>query len=314
MRSFSQVYAELRRRSRKQYALVAGCCFFSVLLITVYVLIMRSPTVLSVLPEGGDSRKQVMMIFVLTVIGCGVFTTYASGLFFRYKSQETGIFLALGASKAQIRDEMRRELTYLSLFSCVSGVILGTPLAWGMWQLFRVLVVDTAEMKLRLDWQALGFALAFSLYVLLMLFGMLARFIRRTNIIDIVSETRKSEPIREVPKWFGPIGIILLFSGLLLGYLTPSFCVLVLHWYAPSALTALAFLPALIGLYMILLHTVVNGWRQGKNRYTHLVTTSMMRFQGRQTVRNLLVVTVLIAGAYFASFYAPMLGTGSMLV
>ena len=44
---------------------------------------MRSPTILTVLPEGGDSRKQVMMVFVLAVLGCGVFTTYASGLFFR---------------------------------------------------------------------------------------------------------------------------------------------------------------------------------------------------------------------------------------
>ena len=32
-----------------------------------------------------------------------------------------------------------------------------------------------------------------------------------------------------------------------------------------------------------------------------------MQFQGRQTVRNMLVVTVLVAGAYFASFYTPMM-------
>ena len=37
----------------------------------------------------------------------------------------------------------------------------------------------------------------------------------------------------------------------------------------------------------------------------------MMKFQGRQTVRNMLVMTLLIAGAYFASFYAPMLSTSS---
>lgn len=63
------------------------------LLITAYVTMMRSPTVLSVLPEGGDSRKQVMMIFALAVLGCAVFTLYASGLFFRSKSREAGVFL-----------------------------------------------------------------------------------------------------------------------------------------------------------------------------------------------------------------------------
>ena len=34
MKHFSDVCAALRRQNRKQYALLAGCCFFSVLLIT----------------------------------------------------------------------------------------------------------------------------------------------------------------------------------------------------------------------------------------------------------------------------------------
>lgn len=96
MNSFSSVYAALRRKSKGRYALLAGCCFFSVLLINAYACMMQAPTILSVLPEGGDSRKQVTMVFALAVIGCAVFTTYAAGLFFRQKSRETGVFLALG--------------------------------------------------------------------------------------------------------------------------------------------------------------------------------------------------------------------------
>lgn len=83
MRHFSEVYRHLRRKNWRQYALLAGCTFFSVLLITAYACMMRSPTVLTILPEGGDSRKQVMMVFDSAVLGCAVFTTYASGLFFR---------------------------------------------------------------------------------------------------------------------------------------------------------------------------------------------------------------------------------------
>ena len=143
MRHFSEVYAALRRQNRRQYALLTGCCFFSVLLITAYVCMMRSPTILNVLPEGGDSRKQVMMIFVLAVLGCGVFTTYASGLFFRQKSRETGIFLALGATRRQLWARQSRELAAISLGSCALGAALGGPLAWLLWQVFRMCVVDT---------------------------------------------------------------------------------------------------------------------------------------------------------------------------
>jgi hypothetical protein len=64
---------------------------------------------------------------------------------------------------------------------------------------------------------------------------------------------------------------------------------------------------------MVLLHTVVNGWSRKYKHYKNIISTSMMKFQGRQTVRNMLVMTVLLAGAYFAMFYTPMLGTGAMM-
>lgn len=313
MDSFSAVYARLRRHNRGRYALLAGCCFFSVLLITAYVSMMRSPTILAVLPEGGDSRKQVMMIFVLAVLGCAVFTTYAAGLFFRQKSRETGIFLALGASRRQLKRELCKELAVLSIGACGLGALLGAPLAWCLWQVFRALVVDTQEMGLRFDLQAMGYALAFALYVTAMLFFQGSRSVGRTDIMDVVHESHKSEPVRAVPRWYGWLGIVLLAAGGFLGYIVPSFCVQVLHWYAPGGLTAIFYLPALVGLYMLLLHTVANGWGGRRHRYRDIISVSMMKFQGRQTVRNMLVMTVLLAGAYFASFYAPMLGTSSTM-
>lgn len=311
MKTFSEVHAALRRKNRGQYGLLAGCCFFSVLLITAYACMMRSPTILAILPEGGDSRKQVMMVFVLAVLGCAVFTTYAAGLFFRQKSRETGVFLALGATRGQLRRELGKELALIAFGSCAAGAVLGAPLAWGIWQLFRTFLVDSQEMPLSFDPQAYLLALAFAAYVVVMLFFLAARFIRRTNIIDIVQESHKSEPIREVRRWYGPVGILLAVLGAAAGYLMPSFFVRVLHWYAPSVVDAIFYLPALLGLYMILLHTVVNGWGGHKKHWKNIISTSMMKFQGRQTVRNMLVMTLLIGGAYFASFYAPMLSTSA---
>ena len=310
MKTFSQVYGALRRKNRGQYALLAGCSFFSVLLITAYVCMMRSPTILSVLPEGGDSRKQVMMVFALAVIGCAVFTAYAAGLFFRQKSRETGVFLALGATRRQLRLEMGKELAVISLGSCAAGAVLGGPLAWGVWQLFRLFLVDSQEMALSFDPQSYLLSLAFAAYVVGMLFFLGDRSIRRTNIIDIVQESHRSEPSRAVKRWYGPVGIVLVVIGALAGYLAPSFFIQVLRWYPPEVLTAVFYLPALIGMYMILLHTVVNGWRR-RHQYRDIIATSLMKFQGRQTVRNMLVMILLIAGAYFASFYAPMLNTSS---
>lgn len=293
MKSFSDVTSALRRKNISQYGLLAGCCFFSVLLISAYVTMMRSPTVLTILPEGGDSRKQVMMIFVMAVIGCGVFTTYASGLFFRYKSREVGTFLAIGATKHSLRAVLSKELLLIAAVSCTLGMLLGTPLAWLLWQGFRLLIVDSSEMSFVFDPQALLFALAFSAFVFAMLFVMLSRFLKRTNILDVINEARKSETVRLVPKYFGWLGIILILLGCFLGYQMPSVFIFGLKWYPPGWLTAVFYAPALAGLYMVLLHTVVNGWRRGKNRYKGLISTSMMQFQGRQTVRNMIVIALL---------------------
>jgi len=313
MKTFTQVYASLRRRSRGQYALLGGCSFFSVLLITAYACMMRSPTILTVLPEGGDSRKQIMMIFVLAVIGCAVFTTYAAGLFFRQKSRETGIFLALGASRKQIQSELFREMGLLSVGTCAAGAVLGMPLAWVIWQCFRMSVVNTREMRLTFDPQAYLLTLLFSVFVILMIFVLGWRSIRRTNIIDVVQESHKSEPIKAVPRWYGGLGIVLTAAGLFTGYMSSTVFIQVLHWYPPEGLTGIFYIPALVGLYMLLLHTVVNGWGGKRRQYKDLISTSMMKFQGRQTVRNLLVMTLLIVAAYFGSFYSPMMGAGAMV-
>lgn len=313
MTNFSEIYGQLRRGNGKKYVLLSGCCFFSVLLITAYVCMMRSPTILNVLPEGGDSRKQVMMVFALAVIGCAVFTTYAANLFFRQKSRETGVFLALGAKRSQLKRELDRELAVLSVGSCAAGAALGGPLAWGLWQVFRRFVVDTEQMRLSFDPKAHVFTAAFSVYVVAVLFLLGSRSIQKTNIMDVIQAARKTETVRTVPRWYGLAGILLLIAGGFLGYIMPTVFVLGLHWYPPEGLTAFFYLPALIGLYGILLHTVVNGWSRKRSRYKDLISTSMMKFQGRQTVNNMLVMTLLIAGAYFASFYSPMLGVGTMM-
>lgn len=312
MTTFSEVYAVLRRKNRKNYALLVICDFLSVLLITAYAAMLRSPTVLTVLPEGGDSRKQMYLIFALAVIGCAVFTIYAASLFFRFKSREMGTFMALGAPKRLLRRALYRELAVLSLVSCGAGAALGMPAAAGIWRLFQLFLVDTEEMTLYFDPETALIAAGFAAFTILALFWMAARFIRRTNIIDIVNEQRRCERVRDVEPWFGPLGIVLVVAGGVMGYFAPMVCVLGLHFY-PGGWINLFYLPLIAGVYMILLHTVVRGWRGGKNRYKDIITHSMMKFQGRQTVNNMLVMTVLIAGAYFASFYVPITGVGGMM-
>ncbi len=314
MKTFDDIYSELRKKNIGQYYLLFGCIFFSVLLITAYLTMMRSPMVLNVLPEGGDTRKQVMMIFVLAVLGCGVFVVYASNLFFREKSQEIGIFMALGATKKTINKKLKKELFIIILLASVDGILLGMPLAFLIWQLFRIVILDTQEMKFSLSYQSYLLVTIYAIVLGLILFYKLRKFLKRTDIIDIVNESKKSEPIKNIPRYFGILGIVLMVIGGYLGLNISSFIITKFHYYPPEGISLIFYIPAFIGLYMIMLHTVVNGWRRGKSRYNNLVSRSMMKFQGRQTVNNMIVITLLVIAAFFGTFYpSTIMSTGRFI-
>ena len=102
MKNLKNLEQKLQRADRKQAALYLFCNFISLMLITAYSGMMFSPTVQTILPDGGDSRKQMYAIFVLALFGCVVFTVYAASLFFRKKSRQLGILMALGASRSHL--------------------------------------------------------------------------------------------------------------------------------------------------------------------------------------------------------------------
>ncbi|MCI8609362.1 MAG: ABC transporter permease [Firmicutes bacterium] len=311
--TLSVVFHKLRSHNRKNYILYVCCNFTSLLLITAYSGILFSPTVLSIFPEGGDSRKQIDMIFVMALIGCLVFTIYAAGLFYRMKSKELGVMMLLGASKQKLIKTLSGEVFILSLVSSLAGTVLGLPLAWLLWGLFRLLLVDGPEMALHFDFSCLLVSALSMCIVIFFACAIGLFYLRKVNLMDVVNTEHKNEPLRGVKKWFGWVGLLLLFSGAILGYYSSSIYMSLFQSYSPAWLNV-TYAPVFIGLYLFLLHVVVNGLGVGrKNNYKGLIARSMMKFQGRQTVNNMMVVTVLITGGLFAAFYTPMLGTGHMM-
>ena len=210
--TMNQLEKKLRSADRKQSALYLFCNFVSLLLITAYSAMMFSPTVLLVLPEGGDSRKQMVAIFVLALFGCVVFTIYASNLFFRKKSRQLGTLMALGASRKRLAPGLFREVILLSGVSSLLGIIAGLPFVYLLWGGFRLLIVDSAEMHLRLDLKCLCLSAVFFVIVVAFSFVTAFRYLKRTNIIDIIHEEHKNEPVKKLGRWCGPVGLILILS------------------------------------------------------------------------------------------------------
>lgn len=305
MMTMAKVQKCLRQKNKKNYILYVFCNFLALMLITAYSVMMYSPTVLEVLPEGGDSRKQMIAIFVMACVGCTVFTIYAVSLFYRMKSREIGVFFALGASRKVLLPTLLKETMLLSGCAALAGTVAGVPFAWGIWQSFRLFIVDTQEMVFKFDWKCLWVSAVFFVIILGAACFYTKRYLRKTNIMEVIQEEHRNEPVRELGRWCGPVGFLVLLAGGIGGYSASGIYMDLFSAYPPGWIN-LFYTPVFIGLYMILLHTVVNGWRRRKNNpYKGIISRSMMKFQGKQTVNNMMVVAVLVAGACFGLFYLP---------
>lgn len=307
-----QLEKKLQQADRKHSRLYLFCNFIASMIISAYSALMYSKTVQTVFPIGGDSRKQMYAIFVMALVGCVVFTIYASQLFFRHKSRQLGILMALGASKKYLAHGLFREVFFLSSFSIALGVLAGFPFVRGTWSLFRLTLVDSPDMALTFDFRCLFVSLAFSLLTIGFSCFQAWRYVKKKNIMETIHEEHMNEPVKELGKWCGPAGFLMILASAVIGYLSPLGWERLFQSYPPFWLQ-LFYMPIFAGLYMIMLHTVTHGWKSNrKTPYKNIISRSIMKFQAKQTVNSLIITTLLVAGASFAIFY-PATGIPTLL-
>ena len=133
------------------------------------------------------------------------------------------------------------------------------------------------------------------------------RFVKRTNVMDILRTQHQPEMVKKIPGWTFGVGIILILAGIILAMGLPRVFVYVLHIGPPSLLN-LFYILSVAGIYLVLL-SIVGQSRKGKNRkkyYKNLVSVSLMRFSARSTTRNMCVVVLLLFAGIFAFYFGMM--------
>lgn len=305
--TMSKITAKLRRKNQEQYRLLGICIFLSVLLVSSFTQMFFSPSIQESLPPGGDTRKLMWLMLGVICIGCLIFTLYGSSLFFRRKSREFGILLSLGADKKELARQLAGELASVVGKYILFGIFLAAPASFLIWKLFRMIVIDTAQMQYRFGiagtFAGTLFAAVLSLCILIL--GI--RFIRRANIMDILNAGRKTEMVREIKPWTGKLGFILVIAGLFLAMAVPQMTVRLFRQGMPSVWNV-TYLLCVAGLYLVILSAVGRS-KKGKRPekyYNNIISTSLMRFTARQTTRNMCVITLLVFVMILAAFWGMM--------
>lgn len=305
--TMNKIMGKLSRKNKNQYTLLGICIFLSVLLVTSFTFMYFSPTVQELLPQGGDTRKLSWLMMGVTFLGCTVFTFYGANLFFRHKSREIGVFLALGEQKRKLGKCLAREVGIVIIRYAVCGIVLAVPVSYLIWNGFEALIITSAGMKYRVGPVGLGVGIVFALFLVLCIFFLGIRFIRRVNIIEILNAQRKTEMVREVKPWTGKVGIFLIIAGLVLAMAVPAVCMRVFLFVMPSFWNVTYGISA-VGLYLFMLSAVGRTGR-GKNPekyYKNIVSSNLMRFTARQTTKNMCVITLLVFVLLLSAFWGAM--------
>lgn len=305
--TINHIFKKLREQNKGQYLMLGFCIFLSVLLVTSFALMYYGPTVQDFLPEGGDTRKMASLLIAVTAVGCLIFTLYASALFFRFKSREYGVFLAMGTPKSCLKPILFKELSMVMLVSTLAGFLASVPVSFGIWKAFSTFLVSTEQMRYRFGFAGFGVGILFTLILALFLFYYGLRFVKRSNIMDILRAGHKTEMVRIIPPWTGKLGIVLIVTGLLLGTGVPTISAYVFNYLMPSAINV-TYLLALAGLYLFLLSTVAqaNAGKKKQKYYKNLINISMMRFTAKATTKNMCVIALLLLCSLFAVFFGMM--------
>lgn len=267
---------------------------------------MTSPFVMSRLPVGGDSRKMLYMVYAVAVIGCVLFTVYATSLFLRFKSREIGVLLALGTDKRTLTKTLMKEIGGLTAKIAVLSILAGAVLAFGIGKLYESMIQSAGGDHFGFSILGIGISVLFFLIVGAMIMMMTSRFMKRANVIEILNEERRNEPIKQqVGERYLLIGVICVAVGIFGGLVVP-YLVSVIWKMKLGAYMYGFYLLVLVGLYRIMVYSVAvhKRGRKPQKYYKHLISFGLMKFQGISVVRNMLIITLLLAGTLFAVFFS----------
>lgn len=305
--TMSKIMAKLCKKNRDQYRLLGVCVFLSVLLVSSFTMMFFSPSIQGFLPQGGDTRKLMWLMLGVVAIGCLIFTLYGGSLFFRKKSREFGIMLALGAEKKMLAGQLAKEVALVVGRYVFLGIFLAVPVSYLIWKVFQMLVINTAQMRYRFGIAGILSGLIFAALLVLCILILGVRFIRRADIMDILNACRKTEMVREIKPWTGKLGIILILAGLFLAMAVPQLTVRLFHQGMP-VVWQVTYLLSVAGLYLVTLSAVGRS-KKGKHPekyYDHIISTNLMRFTARQTTRNMCVIALLVFVMVMAAFWGMM--------
>ena len=189
------------------------------------------------------------------------------------------------------------------------GILLGAVIAFTTGNIIEVLIADVYDGNFTFTASGLLLSVCYALVLFLFIQFQAGRAMKRTNVMEVINEQRRQEPMKKsVSKAYLISGIALALAGIFCALILPQIVAYTTGIFL-GAWTNAFYLAAVFGVYRVLVYAV-SSHQRGRNPqkyYNNLIDYGMMKFQGASVVRNMLVITLLLFGGLYAVSYLPMM-------
>ena len=280
-----------------QYTAYFVSSAFTVMIFFMYAAFIFHPDVID-----GDVHRGVRSLMIacewIIVVFALFFIHYSHSAFLKSRTQEFGLFMLMGMTRAQLIRTLFFENTIISILSILSGTVLGVLFS----RLFFVLISALLDLEDPIPFHVAPAALGvtcLSFFLIGVLMSALSLWrVGRSQIIDLMKEKRQPKSLPVFSKWLVVVSVFCLVSGYALA------------WFSGTAILITMF-PILFlviaGTYLLFTQSSVAFLRSiRRNRrilykHTHLITVSQLVYKLKDNARVMFVVAVLSSVVLTAS-------------
>lgn len=295
--TLNDISRKLIKSNFKQYGLFFFSALFSITMVGAYGVLQFSPTITSVLVDGGSTQVISTAIFFGSMLGIIVFLIYANSLFLKHKSREIGVFLSLGINRRAIRKIVVKENSLLFRLAAAIGMVLAVPVAFLCWSLLNVFL-KTQETTFEIGWVGLVVAVAFAVFAWLILRAVNGKYIHSVDIIKIIKKSDENEKAKDGNLVSCTLGFVMIPIGIAAFFSFQNMTGILYTVLAYISLTA-----AICGVYIFIIQLASVGdilkKYHVKSYYKNIVFYSLLKQKIQQYTRSIFVATLLITFTIF---------------
>ena len=299
----NDISKKLVKSNLNNYKILVFCLILGTMLFTSYELLIFSPTVTDVIIDGGSTQMIAYTIYGAFSIACIMFILYSHSLFMKYKSQEIGVFMSLGISRANVKDILLKELRYILPIASIIGMILALPFTYIVW-VFITSVAESMEITYKIGWLGFVGGAIFSTITIIFLSRKTTKYMKKIDIMKILKISEDIEDLKAGNYKLGFVGLVIIPIAI---FGATSNMRGILFDSVPSA-KYVFFLMIIVGLYFVCASfTTMGDFVKGvnnKNYYKNIMFYNLLKLKGKQYTSTLFTVTTLIAITIFAMCFS----------